>query len=445
MAKHIKAIKCPHCGSVAHTQLRDDYYQCKNCGTEYYLDNDDININHNYRYENNEQKPAFNKTTKATLIVLGGLFLLFICINIARSIFRSEKAPRGVTKGITATKLKKAPKKRIYWYNKKDFQFVDKDNRPLFIRVGEKRESVGASSKDSVLFVVYDLLDSNKIIFRQELEFKPSSLDTRFKLFENGDLYFTLNNKKLFQADIKNKSIQEITAEHFSDIAQLRVGFAKVEFVYNGQGDGFKFLTNEGKQLYYFPLIDKLYNDNEFFRAQAALSGAMEHNPLRTGYSFSEKSMEYKDEKIQLIKYFYYGAEGYPKRSPIFRWSRDFGPRSGIFTERDPFTKTLLSVSGKKLARIKSYKDFTPGRLYFHASVLDFTDKQVLIAYKPTPASDDSYSIQLLNAENGAIIWTLTGDRQTVKSGKILGNTCLVNNTLIGMDGKVQRELNLPK
>ncbi|MCK7559269.1 hypothetical protein MKQ70_31605 [Chitinophaga sedimenti] len=55
MPKEIKAIKCPHCGSVKHTAIKEDHYRCENCHTEYYLDSDDIYIHHTvtHRPENN--------------------------------------------------------------------------------------------------------------------------------------------------------------------------------------------------------------------------------------------------------------------------------------------------------------------------------------------------------------------------------------------------------
>ncbi|WP_019946820.1 SHOCT domain-containing protein [Hymenobacter aerophilus] len=49
MAKSIKALKCPQCGSTQKTQVRPEHFRCDNCGTEYFLDNDDININYTER------------------------------------------------------------------------------------------------------------------------------------------------------------------------------------------------------------------------------------------------------------------------------------------------------------------------------------------------------------------------------------------------------------
>ena len=51
MGTRIKPIKCPNCGSEKHTQKDDKCYLCQSCGTEFYIDDDDININVNHHYE----------------------------------------------------------------------------------------------------------------------------------------------------------------------------------------------------------------------------------------------------------------------------------------------------------------------------------------------------------------------------------------------------------
>ena len=48
MAKTIKTIKCPTCGSTKITETRQDYYKCYSCDVDFILDNDDININHRH-------------------------------------------------------------------------------------------------------------------------------------------------------------------------------------------------------------------------------------------------------------------------------------------------------------------------------------------------------------------------------------------------------------
>lgn len=55
MAKEIKAIKCPNCGSVNKIELKPDFYKCSSCQTEYFLDDNDVNINYNHNFNNSNQ------------------------------------------------------------------------------------------------------------------------------------------------------------------------------------------------------------------------------------------------------------------------------------------------------------------------------------------------------------------------------------------------------
>lgn len=48
MAKQIKTLKCPQCDSVHITEKRPDFYECKSCGTDFFLDSDDITIHHKH-------------------------------------------------------------------------------------------------------------------------------------------------------------------------------------------------------------------------------------------------------------------------------------------------------------------------------------------------------------------------------------------------------------
>ena len=49
MATKIKAVKCPQCGSEKHEKIDEKRFRCKSCGTEFYIEDDDINININHR------------------------------------------------------------------------------------------------------------------------------------------------------------------------------------------------------------------------------------------------------------------------------------------------------------------------------------------------------------------------------------------------------------
>ena len=79
MTKRIKAVKCPQCGSTRAKELRPDYYKCSSCQTEFFIDSDDININH--KYEN----PLNKKFVGMYASVLGEWSRYLITFKIGRA------------------------------------------------------------------------------------------------------------------------------------------------------------------------------------------------------------------------------------------------------------------------------------------------------------------------------------------------------------------------
>lgn len=83
-------------------------------------------------------------------------------------------------------------------------------------------------------------------------------------------------------------------------------------------------------------------------------------------------------------------------------------------------------------SHVLTFKDFTPGRVYFgEPTILGHTDKMVLIAFKASPAPDEKYIIQALNAQTGKISWTyqVTDDGKMYypKQGLITKDGCFVD------------------
>src|SRR3712207_657582 len=80
MTTKIKAVKCPNCGSEKHVMIDDKRFVCKNCNTEFYIDDDDININVNHHFDHGESPMFFTSTPYAKPvagIVVGVLALCF--------------------------------------------------------------------------------------------------------------------------------------------------------------------------------------------------------------------------------------------------------------------------------------------------------------------------------------------------------------------------------
>ncbi len=80
MAKQIKAIACPRCRSTQKATIRPDTYRCENCGTEYFLDSDDITITVRQVAPVAPPRPAMAPVPASRLrwaLALAGLVLLW--------------------------------------------------------------------------------------------------------------------------------------------------------------------------------------------------------------------------------------------------------------------------------------------------------------------------------------------------------------------------------
>ena len=78
-------------------------------------------------------------------------------------------------------------------------------------------------------------------------------------MFENGDIYAIINKKKLFKLNRATYEFEEIIFEalNFPDFAK---GVYEIKFVYDG--DGFKVVNELGKELYYYPIINKVFGED---------------------------------------------------------------------------------------------------------------------------------------------------------------------------------------
>lgn len=89
MATRIKAVKCPQCGSEKHEQLDEKRYRCLNCGTEFFLDDDDINVNVNHHYDfqssnflNNDLSTGIKLAIGAVVVPLIVVFVIAISLRL---------------------------------------------------------------------------------------------------------------------------------------------------------------------------------------------------------------------------------------------------------------------------------------------------------------------------------------------------------------------------
>ncbi|MDQ2793371.1 MAG: transposase [Bacteroidota bacterium] len=411
MAKSIKAIECPKCGSVQKTEVRPDVFRCESCGTEYYLDNDDINVNYTVRQQ---PGPAPQLTGWPRAAVVGGVAVVALLMTGGlRSLLHRDPAPYyqtvpgqgSVVAGRPAEEevTKPAP---YTWNSNESLLYPGAGGRPERVIIGLRSYS---GLREDSLYVSFYAAATGAELKSQPLPLvaaSHSSLRVALQRFADGALYAVLNKATVYQLDPVRHTATDVTKTLFRSQPALASGVANVEFVGEDYGDGFTVFTNEGRTLNYYPLIRKVYGKDEGYDAQTGFGSLRPGSPTKTAFTFSTRGSTYPEDKLQLIKYQYRDNGGGPKDTPEFEWDDDYGG-SGVFTDSDPHRKLLITPSAMRDARVLSFGDFTPGRLYFNPGVCYYDTDYVLILFRPTAAEDSPLSLQCLNARTAAIVFTL--------------------------------------
>ncbi|MDO7876657.1 hypothetical protein Q5H93_18065 [Hymenobacter sp. ASUV-10] len=403
MAKSIKAIKCPHCGSTQKTEVRPDVFRCEGCGTEYFLDNDDINVNYTVRQEplgTPGQPPV-----KRAVIVAGLAAVVMFGFVLLRLLFSSSSSPTPGSYSVTTADEEEDYTKKFNFSSRETLLYLAPSQKPVLLQIGTR--NYYRVTKDSAYAVFRDAT-TGTVLKSVPLNVPPGTSsfpDFDLKHFYNGELYLVANKMAVYRVDKANYSFKDVTKTLFQGQSELASGVATVEAGDNDYGDYFSVFTNDGRNMMFFPLINKVYSKDNFYDARYGFNNLQPNSPTATGFIFSRRSTSYPEDKIQLIKYQYRHNLGGAQSLPHFEWSDDYGG-SGIFTDADPHVKRLITPYEKKGARLLSYADFTPGRLYFEPHLL-YSDKEyVLISFKPTAAPSARPAVQCLRADTGAIVFT---------------------------------------
>ena len=422
MPTHIKALKCPQCGSTRATKISEDHYRCDSCSTEFYLDSDDITIHHKV-----ETKPApntFLKRLLLTILVPAAFFSLITIGLIVWGISREETSRKG------------DGEERMSYACERLIAFSSTAGRPIVVLCGAARRDDSSGDWDHAKGIMYFFDgETYEIIKKLELPDVTGRVSvTDARQFEDGTYYVVLNKQRLFAIDRSTLDVKEIHGEDYK-LPELSEGFGKLALYFHEYGDALEIETNLGKKFVYYPIANKLYTDQSIFKAYEDKLPAPK---LRTRFTFSEQMMgsDYMDEQIQLVRYQTLEQLGYPRRTPHFGWEND---RHSYYPK-----KIFVSQYFVEESRLQSYEDFTPGAYYFSPTVLYESDDQILISFKPTAAADAKKMLRCLDAQTGKVLWScsegLDGLDFCLGVARFSGGYVLVDYSrswLISSEGKV--------
>lgn len=384
MAKQIKVLKCPQCGNTKPTTIGYDHYRCDKCGTEFFLDNDDINVNVNYTYG----KPAEAKSSSDDLSILKKVALFIIILFIIL----------GVLLISFITNRIKQTRKNYHNTTQTINQDQKNDKYPILFSAGgkaivfyiEKRSNVfsSADNKNGYFAVFHDIV-ANKIIKEENLPIRKNigdRIEHRHFISDNTD-YLIINDEYIYKINPGNFTLKDIAGEIAKSKPALNEGFSAIHFVPEGQGEGFRLMTNLGKEFYFFPNADMLCTDRAF--KHIAEGGFNTLSPVvhdTTYYLLRNKDSKQSSNVATLYKITYRYNNG--------------GPESRLlaFTEG----KTVNS----DLHRIVSMDPITEARICFSPEILYFDDQNILMSYRTTLAKDALSKIELLDTA-GNIQWTI--------------------------------------
>lgn len=419
MAKTIKAIKCPQCGSTQAQKQDEDQYICGSCGTHYFIDSDDITIHHKHEDVGGSQ-PWLGK--RFIFALLAGIFALLFAGVTQCSKFGSKTSDASYSTSESSTSSIVATS----WDIVELVPFVGGEGEPLllaFMRPDLSSRGVGAA------YAVINA-ESGQELFHSAIEGLEKfdiTDDVTARQFADGVLHIIARKSQWYRFDTKSYALEEVSAESYKHHEALASGIATYDFVYEDEGDGLKLMTNLGKEVYYYPLIDKVYTRDELYDARsAALPNARE----AVGYRFTRHSPDFADAEIQLIRYTYKVQDGYPMDLPNFSKQKDFG-RSGIFTGSDPYKVVLITDYSAKRSRLTGYAPINSGAHYFSPLVLWSGREGALIAYKPTAAPEAKYQYQLIEEGSGNPLWTALAPDELAKARPSRAVRTLSGKTLI--------------
>ena len=422
MPTHIKALKCPQCGSTRATKISEDHYRCDSCSTEYYLDSDDITIHHKV-----ETKPAPNTFLRRLLLIILAPAAFFSLITIGLIVWGSSREE---------TSRERDGEEHMSYACERLMAFSSTAGRPIVVLCGAARRDDSSGDWDHAKgFMYFFDGETYEIIKKLELPDVTGRVSvTDARQFEDGTYYVVLNKQRLFAIDRSTLDVKEIHGEDYK-LPELSEGFGKLALYFHEYGDALEVETNLGKKFVYYPIANKLYTDQSIFKAYEDKLPALK---LRTRFTFSEQMMgsDYMDEQIQLVRYQTLEQLGYPRRTPHFGWEND---RHSYYPK-----KIFVSQYFVEESRLQSYEDFTPGAYYFSPTVLYESDDQILISFKPTAAADAKKMLRCLDAQTGQVLWScsegLDGLDFCLGVARFSGGYVLVDYShswLISSEGKV--------
>ncbi len=413
MATKIKPVKCPNCGSGKHIQLDEKRYRCRNCGTEFYLDDDDININVNHHFDYDTRRPKYtaadsfsdNATYRWVLagILIVGLFLFLLntCDNAAGSLLSGDKDSVEVHDNYTALVPMLHKGRPCFFYlceRRFDYGYNQKKRKPDGLYYGFRDAGTGEVLADK-LFLSKD--DDEK----RESGFNLYAASIAY-FHQAGRWYLVVPKRFIYAIDPDTMSMTNVSKTIFAGKKAMETGMSWVELLDRSSGEGFKVTNNLAETYYFFPATGRLYTEEAFAYASKLPPGELDGEV--------RDSVCYRLEKVNASSSTFSGG-----KYRIWRIQYKFhlgDPQDADFLRTD--VSRYNYDEGKRLVGFQHVSDWFSA---FDAQIVYQDNRYILIAYHPN-IDDDATTVFQLRDTRGRIVWTQAPEIRIEVNGAIRGD-----------------------
>jgi len=381
--------------------LGDKLYRCKSCGTEYFLDDDDITVHVKHHFDNGGFS-SFNGNSNVSITSIAKVFaiigvitffLLFMIIYGLRSSSPSVSSRDSISVEDTyraIVPVRYNGRVCFFYLTNRSFSnwYSDDETPPTGYYYGFIDPDSGKVLADK-LFISDD--DARKIGM------------TAFHMLEIQHLnqakkwYITIPSQFILEIDPQTLTLKDVSKTIFAKKKAMSSGISSVEFISDtyedhastaGVGEGFKVTNNLAETYYYFPATDRLYTKDAYEYTQqlptSELNGEVKDSVfyILDRKEASESSSQKSLNRLWRIRFMYHLGD--PQDAGYFLYGMENKRGDDRMISHNPITGWFTGFE----------------------TLIDYQDaKYILIEYNASISEDAPTILQLRNT-NGVILWT---------------------------------------
>ncbi|AMM23718.1 hypothetical protein AX767_04695 [Variovorax sp. PAMC 28711] len=411
MSIQIKGLVCPQCGATGSSKVTGtpNLYACKNCQAEFVLSDSNapksVHVVHSMAHDQFEKLRKF----KLGLAVGAGVFMVLLLTPFLLDRFKKAGPPPEQPGRLEASTV-----------------YVPEGGKTGFVRVLE----TGDDRSDRYRIVITDLASGKSLAEPQTIDFQRNTGSRRpaIKHFSDGSIYLVLNAQRLMRLEPAGPRFVDMNEALINRYPQqLGVGVAKLELAISAYPDLLKVTTNSGENYNVYWLTGEILREGESYddlrkRPYASYTDTVKR--IAVASASSDRDRGSSNDPGLLVSYEQKVRPGEYTNRPYLELldAENSGLRS--MPERYAAVTPEWMVNALRLKElgIVNLTLLPPGQKRFRANVLAENATRVLVAYAPTPVTEQGRILQLIDKLTHAVVWSRTVDQlpQITRNGTYL-------------------------